>query len=85
MNVQDLSSYLLYGSLQNYKTYIVKDGENLEVCDFGYLDGLHTIPFLKKGYLVDAFDMNEIYLYGGHIQMLIIYEDGQVVLQRRTM
>ena len=29
--------------------------------------------------------MNEIYLYGGHIQMLIIYEDGQVVLQRRTM
>ena len=62
-----------------------KDGENLEVCDFGCLDGLHTIPFLKKGYLVDAFDMNEIYLYGGHIQMPIIYEDGQVVLQRRTM
>lgn len=59
-----------------------KDGENLEVCDFGCLDGLHTIPFLKKGYLVDAFDMNEIYLYGGHIQMPIIYEDGQVVLQR---
>lgn len=42
-----------------------KDGENLEVCDFGCLDGLHTIPFLKKGYLVDTFDMNEIYLYGG--------------------
>ena len=62
-----------------------KDGENLEVCDFGCLDGLHTIPFLKKGYLVDAFDMNEIYLYGGHIQMPIIYEDGQIVLQRRTM
>ena len=62
-----------------------KDGENLEVCDFGCLDGLHTLPFLKKGYLVDAFDMNEIYLYGGHIQMPIINEDGQVVLQRRTM
>ncbi|UKI26788.1 MAG: hypothetical protein L6V91_08625 [Bacilli bacterium] len=22
--------------------------KNLEVCDFGCLDGLHTIPFLKK-------------------------------------
>ena len=39
-----------------------KDGENLEVCDFGCLDGLHTIPFLKKGYLVDAFDMNDLYV-----------------------
>ncbi|UKI26787.1 MAG: hypothetical protein L6V91_08620 [Bacilli bacterium] len=29
--------------------------------------------------------MNEIYIYGGHIQMPIIYEDGQGVLQRRTM
>ena len=38
MNVQDLSSYLLYGSLQNYKTYIVKDGENLEkIADNYYL------------------------------------------------
>ena len=62
-----------------------RDGHNLEICDFGCLDGLHTIPFLKKGHIVDGFDMNEVYLYGGHIQRPIVKENGQIILQRRTM
>lgn len=36
-----------------------RDGHNLEICDFGCLDGLHTIPFLKKGwnYILRIFDV----------------------------
>lgn len=60
-------------------------GENLEICEVGCLDGIYTIPFLKRGYKVDAFEMNMIYLYGGHVQMPIIKKDGSIILQRRTI
>lgn len=62
-----------------------RDGHNLEICDFGCLDGLHTIPFLKKGHIVDGFDMNDVYLYDGHIHLPIVKENGQIILQRRTI
>lgn len=71
-----------YALLNFLKT---EDGENLSVCDVGCLDGLHTLPFLKKGYKVDAFDMNMVYLYGGHVQLPIVKEDNSIVLQRRTI
>lgn len=61
------------------------DGDNLNVCEVGCLDGKYTIPFLKRGYNVDAFDMNMIYLYGGHVQLPIIKDDDNVILQRRTI
>ncbi len=58
--------------------YIKKNyGENLEICDVGCLDGIYTIPFLKKGYKVYAFEMNMIYLYGGHVQLPIINENTE--------
>ena len=66
--------------------YIKKNyGENLEICDVGCLDGIYTIPFLKKGYKVYAFEMNMIYLYGGHVQLPIINENNEIILQRRTI
>lgn len=61
------------------------DGENLNVCEIGCLDGKYTIPFLKRGHSVDAYEMNMIYLYGGHVQYPIIKDDNNVILQRRTI
>ena len=62
-----------------------KDGENLSVCEIGCLDGKYTIPFLKRGYSVDAYEMNMIYLYGGHVQYPIVNEKNKIILQRRTI
>ncbi len=61
------------------------DGENLEICDVGCLDDIYTIPFLKRGYKVYAFEMNMIYLYGGHVQMPILNESNEITFQRRTI
>lgn len=61
------------------------DGENLNVCEVGCLDGKYTVPFLKRGYNVDAYEMNMIYLYGGHVQYPIVKEDDSIILQRRTI
>lgn len=61
------------------------DGENLEICEVGCLDEIYPIPFLKRGYKVDVFEINMIYLYGGHVQLPIVKEDGTIILQRRTI
>lgn len=63
----------------------MNDGENLNVCEVGCLDGKYTIPLLKRGYNVDAYEMNNIYLYGGHVQYPVVREDESVILQKRTI
>lgn len=60
-------------------------GTNIKICEVGCLDGIYTIPFLKRGFTVDAYDLNEIYLYGGHVNFPIIKENDEILIQRRTI
>lgn len=61
------------------------DGENLNICEVGCLDGKYTVPFLKRRYSVDAYELNSVYLYGGHVQLPIIKDENNIILQKRTI
>ncbi len=70
----------------NLLKYIEKNYEkSLKICDVGCLDGLYTIPFLKKGYYVYAYELNPIYLYGGHVDYPVLGQRKSIIVQTRTI